>query len=68
MAYVKPEYRIAKVHMAAGLFVGFTRDAKIIAEKLNTTERNVLTMGKDTRMANRTGGCRLRRRPVFSSQ
>ena len=47
MAYVKPEYRIAKVHMAAGLFVGFTRDAKIIAEKLNTTERNVLRWAKD---------------------
>ena len=46
MAYVKPEYRIAKVHMAAGLFVGFTRDAKIIAEKLNTTERNVLRWAK----------------------
>ena len=46
MAYVKPEYRIAKIHMAAGLFVGFTRDAKIIAEKLNTTERNVLRWAK----------------------
>ena len=47
MPYVKPEYRIAKIHMAAGLFVGFTRDAKIIAEKLNTTERNVLRWAKD---------------------
>ena len=47
MAYVKPEYRIAKIHMAAGLFVGFTRDAKVIAEKLDTTERNVLRWAKD---------------------
>ena len=46
MAYVKPEYRIAKVHMAAGLFVGFTRDAKVIAEKLNTSERNVQRWAK----------------------
>ena len=46
MPYVKPEYRIAKIHMAAGLYVGFTRDAKIIAEKLNTTERNVLRWAK----------------------
>ena len=46
MPYVKPEYRIAKIHMAAGLFVGFTRDAKVIAEKLQTTERNVLRWAK----------------------
>ena len=51
MPYVKPEYRIAKIHMAAGLYVGFTRDAKIIAEKLNTTERNVLRWAKTAEWA-----------------
>ena len=43
---VKPEYRIAKIHMAAGIFVGMTRDAKVIAEKLNTSEWNVLCWAK----------------------
>ena len=46
MPNVKREHRIAKIHMAAGLFVGFTRDAKIIAEKLDTSERNVQRWAK----------------------
>lgn len=46
MANVSKEHRTAKIHMAAGIFVGFTRDAKVIAEKLNTTERNVQRWAK----------------------
>ena len=47
MAKVKREHRIAKIHMAVGLFIGMTRDAKIIAEKLKTSERNVKRWAKD---------------------
>lgn len=46
MANVKSEHRIAKIHMAAGLFICMTRDAKVIAEKLNTSERNVQRWSK----------------------
>lgn len=45
MPNVKKEHRIAKIHMAAGIFC-MTRDAKIIAEKLKTTERNVQRWSK----------------------
>ena len=47
MANVKKEHRIAKIHMAAGLFAVVTRDAEEIGDLMQMSSRNVIRYSKE---------------------